>query len=143
MSLNCKEMNQKEKRDKIFNLLKMNHADIICLQETNTNFYTFNYLSNSWHMKALWNNYMAILINNIKIHSISFSSFLENRYLLCKFYINQKEFRIHNIYTPPDRKNRLTFWQKFTPNFIKSAHNIVVENFNTILDSDHDKISKV
>ena len=81
--LNCKGMNNNTKREKIFNILKANYADIICLQETNTNPNLSDYLINSWHLNASWNYYTAILINNPKINSVYFSSSSNGRILNC------------------------------------------------------------
>ena len=85
ITLNYKEMNQKEKREKIFNLLKAKHADIICLQETRTNSETSKLIEKLWHLKISWNSHTAILINNKKIQSISFYTELDNR---CIKYIS-------------------------------------------------------
>ena len=74
VSFNCKGINQKTKRDKIFNTFKAYHADIICLQETNLNPTLANQLKQFWHLDLTWNYFMAILINNSKFHLIKFSS---------------------------------------------------------------------
>jgi len=141
VTLNCKEMNNNTKREKIFNILKANYADIICLQETNTNPNLSDYLINSWHLNASWNYYTAILINNPKINSVYFSSSSNGRILNCKFQLQQKLFNIFNIYAPPDKKNRLLFWQKFKVNYQKEAYNFIVGDFNTILDPERDRCS--
>ena len=52
ITLNCKGLNNHEKRQKIFNLLKANHTDLICLQETNTNTNLSEFLTKSWHLSA-------------------------------------------------------------------------------------------
>ena len=48
--LNCKGLNNNEKREKIFNILKANYADIICLQETNTNLNLSKLLTSYWYL---------------------------------------------------------------------------------------------
>jgi len=141
ITLNCKGMNQKEKREKIFNLLKAKHADIICLQETRTNPATSKLIEKLWHLKISWNSHTAILINNKKIQSISFYTELDNRCIKCTFKLNNQNFCIYNIYAPPDRKNRFSFWQKFSPLFQSSFHNIIVGDFNSILNPDRDRSS--
>ena len=44
VTLNCKGMNNNEKRKKIFNILKAYYTDIINLQEININMNIANYL---------------------------------------------------------------------------------------------------
>ena len=139
--LNCKGMNNNEKREKIFNILKAHHANIICLQETNTNINIANYLTKYWQLNTSWNFYTTILINNFKIYSVYFLASDNKKILNCKFYFQQKLFNIFNIYVSSDKKRRLLFWQKFTLNYQENAFNLVVGDFNTILDSERDRYS--
>ena len=133
VSLNCKGLNNSEKRSNIFNILKNHHADIICLQETNIDSNLASILAKYWHLDATFNYFTAILINNPKILHPTFSSQTQGRILQCDFQINQTKHRIFNIYAPPNRTNRWNFWKDIRLQYLTDAHNLVVGDFNTIL----------
>ena len=101
--MNCKDINEVTKFQKIMNIFKAYYADIICLQETNLKLIHNNYIIKNWQLFSTYNYYTAILINNPKIQvKNSFSQF-NGRSLKIDFKLNNLEYRLYNIYSLPDR----------------------------------------
>ena len=97
------------------NIFKAYHADIICLQEMNLKPTHNNYIIKNWQLFSTYNYYTVILINNPKIQvKNSFSQF-NKHFLKIDFKLNNLEYKLYNIYSPPDKQSRTKFWNNFTP----------------------------
>ena len=141
ITLNCKGINNTIKYQKIMNIFKAYHADIICFQETNLKPTHNNFIINNWHLFKSYNYYIAILINNSNI-KIKNSFTLKKGYVLTiDFELNNLEFRLYNIYSSPDRQSRINFQNNFLFHQKLNITNIILDDLNTILYLDRDRIS--
>ena len=141
VTLNCKGINNVTKFQKIINIFKAYHADIICLQETNLKISHNNYIIKNWQYFKIFNYYTAILINNPKIIIKKTSTLFNGRSLKIDFEFNNIDFRLYNIYSPPDRQSRIKFWNSFYSIQKSNATNIILGDLNCILYPDRDRIS--
>src|SRR5947209_10357220 len=141
ITLNVKGLSDNNKRYSTFLSLRSLSADIILLQETNITPSLVSFVQSQWFHPSFWNHYTAILINNKNIMVENLEELLDGRHQILNCSLNGVLFKINNIYSPPHRAERLTFWSKITIPFNLDYVNIVGGDFNCVLNPTMDRES--
>jgi len=114
-TLNVKGMAGPSKFSKTANLLKTyKDIDIIAIQETNINIENLQKTTKKWPKDSFWSPHVAILINNRKIQVKTVFS-KSTRSMVMDFSLHDINYRIENIYVPPDRRRRRRFLEDWFP----------------------------
>src|SRR5947209_14298409 len=141
ITLNVKGLSDNNKRYSTLLSLRSLSADIILLQETNITSSLVSFVQSQWFHPSFWNHYIAILINNKNIIVENLEELLDGHHQVLNFSLNGVLFRVNNIYSPPHRSERLSFWSKITISSHLDYINIVGGDFNCILNPERDKES--
>jgi endonuclease/exonuclease/phosphatase family metal-dependent hydrolase len=141
ITLNVKGLLDHKKRYSTFLALRSYSADIILLQETNITPSFSSFVQSQWLLPSFWNYYRAILINNKNITLQNLDEFFDGRHQVLNFSLNGLSFTINNIYSPPHRPERLSFWSKISIPLNSEHINLVGGDFNCVLNPKRDRES--
>src|SRR5947209_60941 len=141
ITLNVKGFSDYTKRHSTFLSLRSHPADIILLQETNITPLQISFIQSQWLLSSYWNYYTAILINNKNVIVNKFQEFYGEHYTFLEFSLNGTLYNINNIYAPPQRKERLSFWTNLSLYSNSEAMNLIGGDFNCVLYPNRDRKS--
>ena len=131
-SLNCRGLNDTNKRRILFDFLKNSHLSIICLQETKTNVLDEETIRNEWHNNKILINSVCsggksgtmILINSMHINILDTIYDQEGRIIATEIEIYKDRFQLINTYFPDDSRERKCFINSLYP-FIASRYPVI------------------
>ena len=146
-SLNVRGLQNKNKRNRIFQYFKSKKYDIILLQETYSTPQDENIWKKEWEGPTFFsslNNHkcgVAILCTN---NRNKLKAFYENthkpgRHLSIKIDMESSSFIITNIYTPNIPRKRKKFFQKLETYIKNNNNNILGGDFNMVENIQKDR----
>ena len=107
MSMNCKGLQDRQKRNDVFNWLRQKHADIYILQETHSDKDNFQDWRNEWGHNCFFSSHqtnsrgVAILFNStfsFQLHRDIIDN--RGRYIILDLSIYSNRFSLVGIYAP-------------------------------------------
>lgn len=145
-SLNANGLRDVHKVRRIFSYMTEKYVDILCLQETFWNEEFCNTISHLWNGKIYISSCdnsnrrgVAILINRSIANSTSIiNSDTEGRIIQINVNIESENINIVNIYAPNNVTERKIFFNAMETYMSTSVHNLLIGDFNCVLDSSID-----
>ena len=142
VSLNVRELQNKNKRNIIFQYFKINKRDIILLQETYSTLEDENKWKKEWKgptfFSSLSNHKCGVPIlctnNENKLKAIYANSCKAGRHIFIDIETELISYRITNIYASNIPKKRKFFFQKLETQFPNNLNNILGGDFNMVED---------
>ena len=142
LTANVNGLNNPNKRNKTFNLLKTKKTDLALLQETHLTKTTETQWQKEWAGISFWNSGpthqsagVAILLNKnfeCKIQNIAIDNI--GRYISISFIQDKQTFQIVNLYGPNKPFQRENFFQQLN-NYVNSTQNTIIGgDFNMVTD---------
>ena len=147
-SLNARGLRNNRKRRSVFDYLKRNKYEIICIQEA----YISDSVADSWkkewggelHYSKTTSHSGGLLILFSKHLNCKFDTqVINDRIITANFKIEDEAFAIVNIYAPLGIKERKDFFLSLSNSIksLKETNIIICGDFNCVLDNDLDIIS--
>lgn len=150
LSVNVRGLNSDEKRQKLYEWLKLSQCDVILLQEThfieknelkyNTGWYgkIFHSFSDSSHSKGV----SVLFRKNLNVEILNVKKSIDGRKILLNVEFDSEIFTIVNIYAPNDINKRIDFFKRVYTFITKNCLNeniIVCGDFNCRFNDKQDK----
>ena len=145
-TVNVRGIGNKQKRNEVFQWLKLKNFDICLLQETHLQACKNHIWEKEWGGQSFYSgtssnaNGVAILVNpNITTNNVSFNELCEGRLIALELSLNDTELVIINIYGP--NNDDIKLFQKLEEYLLKNNDkNILIGgDFNTVLNPLLDK----
>lgn len=147
-SLNARGLKNKLKRTSIFNLLKKQKVDIVCIQEAHVNTSDARIWQKQWGGKIIFddssenNKREMFLISKNVTQSIGVE-ICQDRVLGISVKSNNEQYIIVNVYAPNDSMEKIRFFNILQKILTKYSNDklIICGDFNCVLDNEKDIIS--
>ena len=148
-TLNCKGLRLQNKLDMLHALTEKEHPDILFLQETHVDTLKFGKtIERKIGAKIFWSfgtthaRGVGVYFNTkLDFHLHKFVSDPFGRFIVIDAKIEDKEFRIINVYAPNNAAERKEFYIELYPHFVTSKAIIFGGDLNCLKDPSIDKLN--